>query len=293
MDIPERPRLRPDVLRRLLVGEGRPLRRLEVVEESPSTNDQLAAAVRADPDAWPAPALLVAEHQSAGKGRAGRTWTTTPRSSLVVSLLVRPPVPVAALTWLPLLAGLATAHALRATAGVAAVVKWPNDVLVPVPDDTGGPRKVVGILAEALGDGAVVVGLGVNVSQTPAELPVPTATSLLLAGAATTDREVLLTALHESFGDVLGRWRDAGGDAVGAGLRDECAAVCVSVGARVRVEPAAGAALEGAPFEGAAFEGEGTGLDDDGALLVRDASGAVRRVVAGDVHHARLAGTGD
>src|SRR5687768_9839446 len=81
--------------------------RVEVVETSPSTNAELVTAVRSDPADWPAPSALVAEHQTAGKGRAGRSWETPARAGLTVSVLLRPQVPAEALGWLPLLAGLA------------------------------------------------------------------------------------------------------------------------------------------------------------------------------------------
>ncbi|MCB7136455.1 biotin--[acetyl-CoA-carboxylase] ligase [Cellulosimicrobium marinum] len=274
-----RPALRPGFLRDLLVQPAGPLARLEVVEESGSTNAELARAAAADPDAWPAPALLVTEHQAAGRGRLGRTWETPPRAALLGSLLLRPDAPRTALSWLPLLAGLATVHALRATAGVDAVVKWPNDVLVPDPSD-GAPRKVAGILAEVLPDGGVVVGVGLNVSQSADELPVPTATSLALAGAATTDREVLLVALEEAFHAVLVRWQDADGDAHAAGLAADLDRVCATLGTRVRVERVAGDALTGTA----------TGIAPDGGLVVRHDDGTTSVQHSGDVHHLRPGG---
>ncbi|MFC8921308.1 biotin--[acetyl-CoA-carboxylase] ligase [Cellulosimicrobium sp. NPDC057127] len=314
------PGLRADFLRELLVAPAGPLGRLEVVEESTSTNGELARAVAADAAAWPAPSLLVAEHQAAGRGRLGRTWTTPPRTALLGSLLLRPGVPTETLSWLPLLAGLATVRALRATASVEAVVKWPNDVLVPdphalsarhdggtrpgadsegapspvsAPQDTGashgadtsggGLRKVAGILAEVLPDGAVVVGVGLNVTQSRDELPVSTATSLALAGAATTDREVLLVALAEAFHEVIVRWQDADGDARAAGLDADCAEVCATLGARVRVET----------VDGGEVHGTAVALAPDGGLVVRhdDGTTSVRR--SGDVHHLRPADPAD
>jgi len=287
----ERPALRAAFLRELLVDPAGPLGRLEVVAESGSTNAELARAVADDPDAWPAPALLVAEHQGGGRGRLGRTWTTPPRAALLGSLLLRPRVPRDALTWLPLLAGLATVRALRATAGVDAVVKWPNDVLVPddapaagapgeAPDTLGGGlRKVAGILAEVLPDGGVVVGVGLNVSQRRDELPVPTATSLALAGAATTDREVLLVALAEALHEVLVRWQDADGDARAAGLDGELVHACATVGSRVRVERVGGDEVVGTA----------TGLAPDGGLVLRHDDGSTSVQRSGDVHHLRAA----
>lgn len=288
MTTADHPALRPGFLRDLLVAPHGPLARLEVVEESTSTNTELAAAVAADPQAWPAPALLVAEHQVAGRGRAGRGWETPARTALTGSLLVRPEVPRERLSWLPLLAGLATVRCLRATAGVEAVVKWPNDVLVPAPGAAEGAaveqagwgtyRKVAGILCELLPDGGAIVGVGLNVLQNERELPVATATSLALVGAATTDREVLLTALEESFAQILGRWQDAAGDAAEAGLVEECVEVSATLGAHVRVD------LTG----GGRVTGEACGFGADGSLLVRAADGTTHVLHSGDVHHLRL-----
>ncbi|TGJ97451.1 biotin--[acetyl-CoA-carboxylase] ligase, partial [Actinotalea fermentans ATCC 43279 = JCM 9966 = DSM 3133] len=192
------------------------------------------------------------------------------------------------LSWLPLLAGLATVRCLRATAGVEAVVKWPNDVLVPAPGAGAGAareeagwgtyRKVAGILCELLPDGGAIVGVGLNVLQSERELPVASATSLALVGAATTDREVLLTALEESFAQTLGRWQAAAGDAVEAGLAEECAEVSATLGAQVRVE------LTG----GGQVVGEAYGFGPDGSLLVREADGTGHVLHSGDVHHLRL-----
>ncbi|MFD6093231.1 biotin--[acetyl-CoA-carboxylase] ligase [Oerskovia sp. NPDC060338] len=296
MTTADHPALRPDFLRDLLVVPHGPLERLEVVEESVSTNTELAAAVAQDPQAWPAPALLVAEHQVGGRGRAGRSWETPARTALTGSLLVRPDVPRERLSWLPLLAGLATVRCLRATAGVEAVVKWPNDVLVPAPgaaadggrgaaeevEGWGTRRKVAGILCELLPDGGAIVGVGLNVLQSEGELPVASATSLALVAAATTDREVLLTALEESFAQTLGRWQDAGGDAEAAGLVAECVEVSATLGAHVRVELTGGGQVIGEAF----------GFGPDGSLLVREGDGTTRSLHSGDVHHLR-AGSGD
>jgi len=286
MTTADRPALRPDFLRDLLVVPHGPLARLEVVEESVSTNTELAAAVAADPRAWPAPALLVAEHQVGGRGRAGRTWETPARTALTGSLLVRPDVPRESLSGLPLLAGLATVRCLRATAGVEAVVKWPNDVLVPAAggeaaeeiEGWGTYRKVAGILCELLPDGGAIVGVGLNVLQGEGELPVASATSLALAGAATTDREVLLTALEESFALTLGRWQDAGGDAEAAGLVAECVEVSGTLGAHVRIDLTGGGQVTGKAY----------GFGPDGSLLVRGDDGTVRSLHSGDVHHLRV-----
>ncbi|MFI2485288.1 biotin--[acetyl-CoA-carboxylase] ligase [Promicromonospora kroppenstedtii] len=267
--------------------------RVEVVETSPSTNAELVAAVRSDPAAWPAPSALIAEEQTAGRGRAGRSWQTPPRAGLTVSVLLRPRVPAEALGWLPLLAGLAVVRAV-ADGGVTAAVKWPNDVLLPADDAVGGLgpyRKVAGILAEVVPEApdahpagtqgaapAVVLGIGLNVSQSAEELPVPTATSLALAGYPRPERTDVLVRMLGEVHAVVRRWEDADGDVVAAGLLAEYAAVSATLGTRVRAELAGDAGV---------LEGEAVGLDESGALRIRDDSGEERTVTAGDVWHLR------
>ena len=284
-----RPPLDAAALRAALLAPAGPLRRLDVVDASPSTNTALVAAARRDPGAWPAPAVLVAEHQAAGRGRAGRAWETPPRAALTASTLLRPLLPAAALGWVPLAAGVAVARALD-DAGVDARLKWPNDVLLPAADTVpglGAYRKVAGILAEVVPGQdapAVVVGVGLNVSQEAGELPVPTATSLALAGAASgavpsaTDRTALLTALVRELVGAVGRLERSGGDARAAGLADEYAARSATLGAVVRAELAGGAEV---------VEGEAVRIADDGALVLATPAGE-RVVGAGDVHHLRV-----
>ena len=277
--------LRASVLRKMLLAPAGPLDRLEVVERTGSTNVELSGALARDPAAWPGVSLLVADHQESGRGRSGRTWESPARAALTLSISVWPTAPAAALGWLPLVTGLGAVHALRATAGVQATLKWPNDLLVPDPDggllEGWGPqRKVGGILSELVTTAAgtaAVLGIGVNVSQTPAELPVPSAISLAVAGARDLDREVLLVALVTALADLQGRWRAADGDAAAAGLVDEVAAVCTTIGKRVRV------ALPG----GAVLVGRALGLSAVGALVVRDDAGTEQTVLAGDVLHVR------
>ncbi|MFI2753517.1 biotin--[acetyl-CoA-carboxylase] ligase [Cellulomonas sp. P22] len=287
-DVTDRPALRASVLRDLLLAPAGPLARVELVERTGSTNSDLVAAVQADPAAWPDASLLVADHQSVGRGRAGRSWETPARSSLTMSFALRPQTPPASYGWLPLVAGLGAVHALRATAGVPAALKWPNDLMLPAVDGTevagwGPLRKVGGVLTELVrteeGD-VVVVGIGINVSQTPAELPVPSATSLARAGAVDPDRELLLVALVTSLAEVLDRWRAHGADPVGSGIADEVAAVCATLGTRVRVELPGGGEILGTARR----------LDDEGALVVVDDMGAEHHVLAGDVRHVRAAG---
>ncbi|GAB4083934.1 biotin--[acetyl-CoA-carboxylase] ligase [Myceligenerans cantabricum] len=289
--------------------------RIDVVEESASTNTELVTAVRADPEAWPAPSALVAEHQTAGRGRAGRAWRTPPHASLIVSVLLRPAVPAQRLGWLPLLAGAAAVRSLATHGGgrgddggsgsprpgsgapqavsgddagpAGLAVKWPNDVLVRAETPVaglGGYRKVAGILAEVVpgtGTGApaaVVLGIGLNVSQGADELPVGTATSLALAGYGDLDRTTLLASLLGEVAAAVGRWERADGDPDASGLAGECAAVSATLGTLVRAELAGGAGT---------VEGEAVRLDGTGALVIRTDGGAERTVAAGDVHHLR------
>lgn len=282
-----RPPLDVTTLRELLLAPAGPLARLEVVPTAGSTNDDVVAGLRAQPDAWPHASLLVAEHQTAGHGRAGRGWSTPARSSLTCTFVARPRSGPATFGWLPLLAGLGAVRALRATAGVPAVLKWPNDVLVDLGDAVehvegwGTTRKLVGVLAQAVPEvPAVAVGIGVNVDQGADELPVPWATSLALAGAGAVDRGTLLVALVSALDEVAQRFSEHDGDAAAAGLVDEVASVCATIGRRVRVE------LPGDQV----VAGTATGLGDDGALVVQQDDGAPRRVLAGDVTHVRVTG---
>jgi len=252
--------------------------RPHVVAESPSTNAVVAARAR---EGAAEGLVVVAEHQTAGRGRLGRTWETPARAALTFSLLVTPDeVPTQRWPWLPLLAGLAVVDGLHGVAGVRATLKWPNDVLV---EERGEPRKAAGILVERLerrhGDGGpvavAVVGVGINVSSTREELPVPTATSLALAGAASLDRSALLLAVLVAFSARYDAWRAASGE----GPRASYLAACSTLGRRVRVELPGGGVLDGRAVD----------VDTQGRLVVDDGTG--RRVLgAGDVVHVRPGG---
>jgi BirA family biotin operon repressor/biotin-[acetyl-CoA-carboxylase] ligase len=246
---------------------------ISVAERTGSTNADLVARARTG-----APEGLVraAEEQTAGRGRMGRAWLSPPRAALTFSVLFRPQgVPPARLGWLPLLAGLATAGAVRQFSGLEAQLKWPNDVLI-------GQRKVAGILAEASG-GAVVVGIGLNVSTTRAELPDTgpsslKATSLLLEGSASLDRDVLLRQVLDDLERWYLGWRSVTrpGDPEESGLRAAYLRLCSTVGRDVRVELPAGQVTEGTAAD----------VDADGRLVVTGPAGAVA-VGAGDVRHVR------
>lgn len=190
-------------------------------------------------------------------------------------------------SWLPLLAGVAVVDALTRVCGLPARLKWPNDVLVPADgrDRRNGAqaapdRKVCGILAEVVttpSGPAVVLGTGINVTQQQEELPVSTATSLLLAGSATTDRHTVLVAYLRALADRYHRWRSVAGDLRDSGIGAAYRERCVTIGQQVAVQlPAA------EPVAGLA-----EGVDDDGRLLVAGPDGQVHALAAGDVVHVR------
>lgn len=270
-------------LRRDLVEPGT-IHRLDVVESTGSTNTDLAAAFAADPGQWSEVSVLATDFQSAGRGRLERTWQAPPCSSLAVSILLRPapggaPAPADTYGWLSMLCATALATALRECAGVHAELKWPNDVIV-------AGRKVAGVLAQLVpapgGPAAVVVGAGVNVTLERDELPVPTATSLLLEEATTVDTTVLLTAYLREVARLYSGFLRAGGRADapidgGDSLRERVAALMATLGAPVRAELPGGTSLEGTAV----------GLESDGALSVKAADGTITAVRAGDVVHLR------
>ncbi|MEU9485836.1 biotin--[acetyl-CoA-carboxylase] ligase [Streptomyces decoyicus] len=277
-----RPPLNATALRRALVRPGSLWTALDVVSATGSTNTDLAArAAEGEAEG----AILVAEQQSAGRGRLDRTWSAPPRSGLFFSVYLTPRVPVERWGWLPLLTGVAAASALTQAAGVDTALKWPNDLLVTSPDSDalrpGGTlteRKVGGILAERAGPG-VVVGLGLNVSLTADELPVPTAGSLILAGARTTDRDPLLRAVLRSLEHWYGAWQSADGDPVTSRLQEAYATGCATLGRSVRAELP----------DDTAITGEAVAIDSDGRLVLATEDGVQRPVGAGDIVHLRPA----
>ncbi|MFJ7901263.1 biotin--[acetyl-CoA-carboxylase] ligase [Streptomyces sp. NPDC096198] len=271
----ERPPLNAVALRRALVREGGLWSGIEVVQRTGSTNSDLVALTEAGRAAEGA--VLVAEEQNAARGRLDRVWSAPARSGLFFSVLLRPAgVPVARWGWLPLLAGVAVATALSRAAGVDTALKWPNDVLITVGDEE---RKTGGILAERAGEDGIVVGIGINVTLRRDELPVPTAGSLALAGALTTDRDPLLRAVLRSLEDWYGRWRAAGGDPVASGLQETYAAGSATLGRLVRAELPGDRSLTG----------EAVAIDGDGRLVLATGDGVQEPVGAGDIVHLRPA----
>ncbi|MFE7215735.1 biotin--[acetyl-CoA-carboxylase] ligase [Streptomyces sp. NPDC057611] len=269
----DRPPLNAGALRRGLVRADGLWSEVDVVQSTGSTNTDLVARAVAGKAAEGA--VLVAEEQTAARGRLDRRWTAPPRSGLFFSVLLRPSeVPVARWGWLPLLTGVAVATGLSRAAGVDTALKWPNDLLVTV---GGEERKAGGILAEGAGEGAVVIGVGVNVTLRQEELPVPRAGSLALAGAVSTDRDPLLRAVLRSLEDWYGRWRTAGGDPAASGLQETYAAGCATLGRVVRAELPGDRSLVG----------EAVAVDGDGRLVIATEEGVQEPVGAGDIVHLR------
>ncbi|MGW4086677.1 biotin--[acetyl-CoA-carboxylase] ligase [Streptomyces sp. NPDC004822] len=271
----DRPPLNAAALRRGLVREGGLWRDVRIVARTGSTNtDLVEQATKGEAGEG---AVLVAEEQTAGKGRLDRDWTAPARSGLFFSVLLNPAgVPVTRWGWLPLLTGVAVATGLSRAAGVDTALKWPNDLLLTV---GGEERKAGGILAERAGDDGVVIGVGINVTLRADELPVPQAGSLALAGAVSTDRDPLLRAVLRSLEEWYGRWRAANGDPVASGLQETYAAGCATLGKQVRAE------LPG----DRAITGEAVALDGDGRLVIATGEGVQEPVGAGDIVHLRRA----
>ncbi len=225
--------------------------------EIDSTNRYLLDEARAGAAAG---LVVVADHQTAGRGRLGRSWVAPPGASLLVSLLLRPTIPVDRRHVLVMTAGLAMAEAVEAETGVIAGLKWPNDLLV-------GDRKLAGILAEAAGD-ALVVGIGVNIEwhEVPDELRA-IATACNLEGGRATTREAVLAAFLDGYS---ARLTDL------ARAREDYEARLLTLGRRVRVEQIDGV-----------LTGVARGVDASGRLLLDHDDGTQSSVSVGDVVHLR------
>jgi BirA family biotin operon repressor/biotin-[acetyl-CoA-carboxylase] ligase len=241
---------------------------VDVVVETESTNTDLRKAALAGTAT--AGHVLVAEHQRAGRGRLGRRWESAPGAGLTFSVLLAPArAPLDRWGWLPLLTGLSVAEAVGAVAGIPLLVKWPNDVL------SAGGLKVAGVLAErvdAPSGPLAIVGIGLNVSAGPEQLPVPNAGSLTMAGATTTDRPALLAAILERLATRLEGWLAQDGDADAAGLIEAYTAASATLGREVVVAAPGGEEITGTAVR----------IDVTGALVVRTDEGE-RTVAAGDV----------
>jgi len=232
-----------------------------------STNSDLAR-----PDT-PDRTVLVAEQQTAGRGRLGRQWVAPAGSGLLFSAAVRVEgIPAARRAWIGALLGLAVVRGVDRVTGLVAGLKWPNDVLIE-------DRKVAGLLAEAVGD-LVVVGAGVNVTTAASELPRPDACSLASAGAPDPDRTALLAAVLDAFDGLVQTWTASGGEVLGTDLATAYRSACGTLGRRVRLDLPDGGELVGTAVDVAA----------DGSLVVDTDDGTRTSFAAADVVHLRTPG---
>jgi BirA family biotin operon repressor/biotin-[acetyl-CoA-carboxylase] ligase len=249
--------------------------RLRILESAGSTNDVLSDLVArgAEPDL----STVLTLNQTAGRGRLGRVWTAPADKTVAVSVLVSTAQPAGfPLGWIPLLAGAAMSASIDALVGGGRTgLKWPNDVQID-------GLKVCGILAELVRSAdAVIVGTGVNLTLEQNELPVPTATSLLLAGAGERGDELVdlvISGYLATFTELLDRLRAADADAVASGIHRVVSEWCRTIGREVLVS------LPGDKD----LYGTATGIDSTGRLLVRARrTGDTHAVAAGDVTHLR------
>ena len=250
---------------------------LRWVDRTGSTNADLLVAAQAGA---PEGTVLLAEEQTARRGRLGRTWSAPPGSSLLCSILLRPPLAPADAHLATAAVALAARHALAEVADVAAGLKWPNDLVV---EGDGGTRKLAGVLAQAVLDGdrldALVVGIGVNVNW-PARLPdelAEIATAADRVAGHEVDRTALLGALLVRLDAELADLATGEGRAALAG---RYGAACVTVGQDVRVE-----------LTDEHLVGRAVGVSPSGHLVVEvtgdDGDVDRREVAVGDVVHLR------
>jgi BirA family biotin operon repressor/biotin-[acetyl-CoA-carboxylase] ligase len=210
----------------------------------------------------PEGAVAVTDHQTGGRGRLGRTWEEAPGTAVLCSVLLRPPADRRP-PELSLVAAVAVAEAVEGTTGLAAQVKWPNDVML-------NRRKVAGILAEMRGD-TVVVGIGVNVNQTREHLPADARTpagSLRSLTGREYDRGEVLTLVLGQLDAHYARWLVAGLD----GVFDELGSRDFLRGRRVRVADESGTAVQ---------------IDREGRLEIAFDTGGHRSIESGDVEFER------
>lgn len=226
-----------------------------------STQDLARAAAAAGaPEGW----TIVTDLQRAGRGRQGHQWSAPPGQALLFSLLLRPAIDVFAK--LPLLAGLSVAGAIESFAGLVPELKWPNDVLLR-------DRKLAGVLLERPAGSTVVLGIGVNVGQSAADLPAG-ATSLSLELGRPPAREALLAAVLNDLSNAYERADREGVRWIVPAWRSR-------------------SSMLGRPISwiggGKRAQGVAEDISESGGLLVRTAEGAVVELVAGEVEQIRPA----
>lgn len=218
--------------------------------------------------------VILADSQSRGKGRLGRSWESPPGANLYLSIILRPPISLSHAPQITLLAGVAAARALSGVSGLECLIKWPNDILLR-------GKKLAGILAEMEGEGSrvgfIILGIGVNVNWRREDFPA--------------DLGVTATSLHAESGKEISRAAAAAGlfrelekeytaflrEGFSARLRDEWNQLSWINGKQVTLSSPEGT-----------LSGRALGLDTDGALLLLDGEGKTRRFIAGDVSLRRI-----
>lgn len=213
--------------------------------------------------------VVIADQQSAGKGRMGRSWASPPGVNLYLSVLLRPPLPPHAAPQLTFVSALAVSRAIAAATDLAPTHKWPNDILLD-------GRKVAGLLNEMSAESDrirfVVLGIGVNLNmaaeQFPAGLRMP-ATSLLLAGGRPVSRALFARTLMEQLDSLYAEFLRHGPAPILAAWE----AHCDLIGKNVEIDEGRSGVVRGTV----------TGIDRDGALLLALADGSTERILAGDV----------
>jgi BirA family biotin operon repressor/biotin-[acetyl-CoA-carboxylase] ligase len=221
-----------------------------------------------------ADSLVVVDHQTAGRGRLDREWETPPRTALTFSAVVDPELADADWPLLPLATALAVEDGVRRAADLDPRLKWPNDLLLTSDEGSDGEAhgKFAGILLERIANPAdadrplAVIGIGINVAMTREQLPVPTATSLAIAGARVHRTEVFREVVH-ALTHVLNRLSEDP-----ASVLEQYRGACTTIGRHVEVHLPDGTALAGLAED----------VDAHGRLVVNGTA-----VGAGDVVHVR------
>lgn len=228
-----------------------------MVDLTASTQSDLAELVNAS--VAKSGEVIAAEYQSNGRGRLDRTFEAPPQSALLFSFYIAPKRAVSDWGFISFLAALAMREVITDQLAEKVNLKWPNDILI-------GDKKVAGLLAQQIGEG-VIVGIGLNVAMSTDELPVPNATSLLLAGSNLLDRNLILSAFLNHFENLFKEW-DSGGD-----FLEKYRQVCSTLGRQVRVEVLGRDSIEG----------EAVSITAQGVLILKDGT----EVNVGDVVHLR------
>ena len=235
-----------------------PYWRVSVVELTGSTQNDLLQLVESK-NALDGQ-VIVTEYQSSGRGRLDRTFEAPALSALLFSFYIKPRKERSEWGFIPLIAGLSLVRAITTIDTAMNVsLKWPNDLII-------NEKKCAGIIAQTTNEG-IVIGIGLNVSMTPNELPVSTATSLAIEGSTITDRNLLLSHLLNTFAELFEAWEE------GSELLDEYASASSTIGKKVRIELPGGENLEATVAR----------ISHTGELVLDDG----RHVSAGDVIHLR------